>query len=39
VGADLVEYNPVRDVDNLTAKVAAKLTKEILACMLAPTHT
>lgn len=35
VGADLVEYNPVRDVDNLTAKVAAKLTKEILACMFA----
>lgn len=39
VGADLVEYNPARDVDGLTAKVAAKLTKEILACMLAPANT
>lgn len=29
VGADIVEYNPVRDVDQLTAGVAAKILKEI----------
>jgi arginase len=29
VGADIVEYNPVRDVDHLTAMVCAKLLKEI----------
>lgn len=34
VGADVVEYNPRRDVDDLTATVAAKLVKEILATML-----
>lgn len=31
VGADLVEFNPVQDVNGLTATVAAKLLKEILA--------
>ncbi|MFZ0731639.1 MAG: agmatinase [Candidatus Sulfotelmatobacter sp.] len=35
VGADLVEYNPLRDVDRLTATVAAKLLKEILGKMIA----
>lgn len=35
VGADLVEYNPVRDPTGVTAALAAKLVKEILACMLA----
>lgn len=35
VGADLVEYNPVRDVDGMTATVAAKLLKEILGKMIA----
>jgi arginase family enzyme len=29
VGADIVEYNPYRDVQNMTAMVAAKLLKEI----------
>jgi agmatinase len=35
VGADLVEYNPVRDLDGMTAMVAAKLVKEILGKMIA----
>ena len=35
VGADIVEYNPVRDVDSLTATVAAKILKEILGKMIA----
>ena len=33
VGADLVEYNPVRDIDGITATVAAKILKEILGKM------
>lgn len=33
VGADIVEYNPVRDVHNMTAMVAYKLFKEIVAKM------
>jgi len=35
VGADIVEYNPVRDVDGMTATVAAKILKEILGKMIA----
>ena len=35
VGADMVEYNPVRDVHNLTAMVAYKLLKELMAKMFA----
>lgn len=35
VGADLVEFNPARDVDGLTATVAAKILKEILGKMIA----
>ncbi len=35
VGADLVEYNPVRDVQGITAMVAAKILKEILGKMIA----
>lgn len=35
VGADLVEFNPVRDVEGLTATVAAKMLKEILGKMIA----
>jgi agmatinase len=31
VGADVVEYNPTRDVNGVTAVVAAKLVKEIAA--------
>jgi arginase family enzyme len=36
VGADIVEYNPTRDVQGRTAGVAAKLLKEIAAAMLRP---
>lgn len=35
VGADIVEYNPRRDLGGVTAMVAAKLLKEILGKMLA----
>jgi len=35
VGADLVEYNPVRDLGGVTATVAAKILKEILGKMIA----
>lgn len=34
IGADLVELNPHRDPGNITAMVAAKLTKEIMGRML-----
>jgi arginase len=34
VGADLVEYNPVRDISGITATVAAKILKEILGKMI-----
>ena len=34
VGADLVEFNPARDPSGITAAVAAKLTKELLAVLL-----
>lgn len=33
VGADLVEYNPLRDPSGVTAMVAAKVLKELLAAM------
>lgn len=33
-GADIVEYNPTRDVNNMTAMVAYKLFKELLYKML-----
>jgi arginase len=39
VGADIVELNPVRDPQGLTARVAAKLLKEIAARMLADETT
>ena len=35
VGADVVEYNPVRDVSGMTAIVTAKILKEILGKMIA----
>lgn len=35
VGADVVEFNPVRDHSGLTATVAAKILKELLGKMLA----
>lgn len=34
VGADIVEYNPVRDINNVTAMTAAKFVKEIAAKMI-----
>ena len=34
IGADIVELNPARDLNGLTARVAAKLLKEILANMI-----
>ena len=34
VGADIVEYNPSRDINDMTAMVAAKLLKEIAGQML-----
>jgi arginase len=34
VGADIVEFNPVRDSSGLTATVAAKILKELLGKML-----
>lgn len=33
VGADVVELNPSRDLDGMTARVAAKLVKELVARM------
>ena len=34
VGADIVEYNPIRDVNNMTAMVAYKLFKELIGKMV-----
>ena len=34
IGADIVELNPLRDSNGITAALAAKLTKEIIACMI-----
>ena len=34
VGADIVEYNPTRDINDMTAMVAAKFVKEIAAKMM-----
>eukprot|EP01031_Cornospumella_fuschlensis_P033922 gene33922-41053_t len=39
IGADLVEYNPLQDVKDITAFVASKIVKEIAArIILGPTH-
>ena len=35
VGADIVEYNPVRDSSGITATVAAKILKELMGKMIA----
>jgi agmatinase len=37
VGADIVELNPTRDVDDVTAMVAAKLARELLGLLLTTT--
>ena len=34
VAADLVEYNPERDLDGITSGICAKLLKELLAAMM-----
>ena len=34
LGADIVEYNPVRDINNMTAMVAYKVLKELVAKMV-----
>jgi arginase family enzyme len=34
VGADIVEYNPTRDINSVTAMVVTKLFKEICSSML-----
>jgi arginase family enzyme len=34
IGADLVEFNPSRDVNGMTGMVAAKLMKELLDQMI-----
>jgi agmatinase len=34
IGADIVEYNPVRDINDMTAMVATKLYKEVCGKML-----
>ena len=36
IGADIVEYNPHRDLQGVTSMVAAKLMKELAAKMLQP---
>jgi len=38
VGADVVEYNPERDVSGLTATVAAKIVKELASAMQPPSR-
>jgi len=38
VGADIVEYNPARDIAGMTATVAAKILKEVLGKMIAETR-
>lgn len=35
VGADLVEFNPVRDASGMTAMVAGRILKELLGAMIA----
>ncbi len=34
IGADIVEYNPERDVQNITGSLAAKMMKEIIGKMI-----
>jgi arginase family enzyme len=34
VGADIVEFNPNKDIDNMTSQLAAKLVKEVAGKML-----
>ena len=34
IGADIVEFNPMRDVSNITAVLCAKLVKELISKMI-----
>jgi arginase family enzyme len=34
VGADIVEYNPLRDLNNVTAMTAGKFYKELVARLI-----
>jgi arginase len=34
LGADIVEFNPNKDIDNMTAQLVAKLVKEVAGKML-----
>ena len=34
IGADIVEYNPMRDLNNMTAMLGYKLMKELMAKMV-----
>lgn len=34
IGADIVEYNPARDINDMTARVAYKIAKELMAKMI-----
>lgn len=38
VGADIVELNPIRDINDITAMAAAKFLKEITGKMITPQH-
>jgi len=37
VGADIVEFNPNRDIDGITALLLAKLTKELAGKIISST--
>ncbi len=39
IGADIVEYNPTRDINDMTAMVSAKILKEIVAKILENNET
>ena len=37
IGADIVEYNPRKDINGMTAYVAAKILKDLAAIMANPS--
>lgn len=39
IGADIVEYNPTRDINDMTAMVCAKLLKEITSSITKNKNT
>ena len=38
IGADIVEFNPLKDIDDMTAQLSAKLVKELAGKMLLTIH-